>query len=220
MCRSGAASAAPRRAVSPCLDRQWPTRGRGVLLRYADDLLAICQTRRDAENALEVLTAILAEMGLELKQAKTRIGQPREGGEGVDSSGSSSLRARPHPTVTVSHLPRPLALTPGRGTRSPAHPGDHGALAAQSPSRDHRARPQPVLCAAGRATSATELRPVFRQDHAPRAPAPRRVHRPATQTPETVRLVGRRSPDARTGLIDLNGIIIAPRPTRSRRQGS
>jgi RNA-directed DNA polymerase len=69
------------------LDRQWTERGHGVLLRYADDLLAICKTRRDAENALEALTAILAEMGLELKQAKTRIVHLREGGEGLDFLG-------------------------------------------------------------------------------------------------------------------------------------
>jgi group II intron reverse transcriptase/maturase len=81
--------------ISPCLcnvylhrlDRQWTERGHGVLLRYADDLLAICKTRREAENALEALTAILAEMGLELKQAKTRIVQLREGGEGLDFLG-------------------------------------------------------------------------------------------------------------------------------------
>jgi len=81
--------------ISPCLcnvyltrlDRQWETRGQGKLLRYADDLLAICHTRQDAENALEALTVILAEMGLELKQAKTRIVQLREGGEGVDFLG-------------------------------------------------------------------------------------------------------------------------------------
>jgi RNA-directed DNA polymerase len=69
------------------LDRQWAARGRGVLVRYADDLLAICHTRRDAENALEALTAILAELGLELKPAKTRIVHLREGGEGVDFLG-------------------------------------------------------------------------------------------------------------------------------------
>jgi RNA-directed DNA polymerase len=69
------------------LDRQWAARGRGVLLRYADDLLAICKTKRDAESALEALTAILAEMGLELKPAKTRIVHLREGGEGVDFLG-------------------------------------------------------------------------------------------------------------------------------------
>jgi group II intron reverse transcriptase/maturase len=81
--------------ISPCLcnvylhrlDRQWTTRGRGVLLRYADDLLAICKTRREAERALEALTVILAEMSLELKQTKTRIVHLREGGEGVDFLG-------------------------------------------------------------------------------------------------------------------------------------
>ena len=39
----------------------------------------------------------------------------------------SPLRARQHSTVTASHLPGPLALTPGDGTRPPAHPGDHRA---------------------------------------------------------------------------------------------
>jgi RNA-directed DNA polymerase len=81
--------------ISPCLcnvylhrlDRQWQTRGHGVLVRYADDLLAICKTKRDAEGAIEALTTILAELGLELKPAKTRIVHLREGGEGVDFLG-------------------------------------------------------------------------------------------------------------------------------------
>jgi group II intron reverse transcriptase/maturase len=81
--------------LSPCLanvylhrlDRQWADRGRGVLVRYADDLLAMCRTRREAERALEALTAILAELGLELKQAKTRIVHLEEGGEGLDFLG-------------------------------------------------------------------------------------------------------------------------------------
>jgi RNA-directed DNA polymerase len=51
------------------LDREWQTRGHGVLVRYADDLLAICNTEREAENALGALTVILAELGLKLKQA-------------------------------------------------------------------------------------------------------------------------------------------------------
>jgi Reverse transcriptase (RNA-dependent DNA polymerase) len=97
--------------ISPCLcnvylhrlDRQWATRGRGVLLRYADDLLATCKTRRDAERALEALTAILAEMGLELKQAKTRIVHLREGGEGVDFLGFHHRYVRGH-TARSRHL--------------------------------------------------------------------------------------------------------------------
>ena len=81
--------------LSPCLanvylhrlDRQWADRGTGVLVRYADDLLALCHSRQDAERALAALTAILSELGLELKQAKTRIVHLTEGGEGVDFLG-------------------------------------------------------------------------------------------------------------------------------------
>jgi group II intron reverse transcriptase/maturase len=81
--------------LSPCLanvylhrlDRQWADRGCGVLVRYADDLLVLCRSRREAERALAALTAILAELGLELKQAKTRIVHLKEGGEGLDFLG-------------------------------------------------------------------------------------------------------------------------------------
>src|SRR5688572_3425564 len=92
--RSGAGT--PQGGVlSPCLanvylhrlDRQWADRGSGVLVRYADDLLAMCHSRREAEKALVALTAILAELGLELKQAKTRIVHLKEDGEGLDFLG-------------------------------------------------------------------------------------------------------------------------------------
>ena len=81
--------------LSPCLanvylhrlDRQWADRGTGVLVRYADDLLAMCRTRQEAERALSALTTILAELGLELKPAKTRIMHLTEGGEGLDVLG-------------------------------------------------------------------------------------------------------------------------------------
>jgi group II intron reverse transcriptase/maturase len=81
--------------LSPCLanvylhrlDRQWADRGTGVLVRYADDLLAMCRTRQEAERALSALTAILAELGLGLKPAKTRIVHLTEGGEGLDFLG-------------------------------------------------------------------------------------------------------------------------------------
>jgi group II intron reverse transcriptase/maturase len=81
--------------VSPCLcnvylhrlDRQWAKRGHGVLVRYADDLLAMCRTHEEAEAALASLRLILAELGLELKDAKTRIVHLAEGGEGVDFLG-------------------------------------------------------------------------------------------------------------------------------------
>jgi group II intron reverse transcriptase/maturase len=69
------------------LDRCWAARGCGVLVRYADDLVVLCRTKREAEGALRALTAILAELGLEPKQAKTRIVHLCEGGEGLDFLG-------------------------------------------------------------------------------------------------------------------------------------
>jgi RNA-directed DNA polymerase len=69
------------------LDRQWARRGTGVLIRYADDLLVMCRTEQEAKGALAALAMILGELGLELKQAKTRIVHLREGGEGFDFLG-------------------------------------------------------------------------------------------------------------------------------------
>jgi RNA-directed DNA polymerase len=69
------------------LDRVWADRGVGVLARYADDLVVMCRSRQEAEDALAALTAILAELGLTPKAAKTRIVHLREGGEGLDFLG-------------------------------------------------------------------------------------------------------------------------------------
>jgi hypothetical protein len=69
------------------LDRQWQRRGSGVLCRFADDLVVMCKTRREAEAALAAWTAILAELGLALKGDKTRIVRLQEGGEGFDFLG-------------------------------------------------------------------------------------------------------------------------------------
>jgi RNA-directed DNA polymerase len=81
--------------ISPCLcnvylhrlDRQWTERGAGVLVRYADDVVVMCRTRAESERALAALREILSELGLTLKDAKTRIVELREGGEGLDFLG-------------------------------------------------------------------------------------------------------------------------------------
>jgi group II intron reverse transcriptase/maturase len=52
------------------LDRAWDVREHGVLVRYADDALALCRSREQAEAALGRLRELLAELGLE---PKTRI---------------------------------------------------------------------------------------------------------------------------------------------------
>jgi RNA-directed DNA polymerase len=79
------------------LDRAW--RGAyGTLVRYADDLLVVCRSRGQAQAALARLRALLADLGLEPKAAKTRIVHLVEGGEGFDFLGFHHrlVRSRPH----------------------------------------------------------------------------------------------------------------------------
>src|SRR5918994_6995386 len=106
--------------ISPCLcnvylhrlDRQWAERGVGVLVRYADDIVVMCRTRAEAERALAALRTILSELGLTLKDAKTRIVQLREGGEGLDFLGFHHRWVRGD-TPASRHL-RFLARWPSR----------------------------------------------------------------------------------------------------------
>src|SRR3954470_11099373 len=53
----------------------------------ATHLLVMGKTEREAENALAALSTLLGELGLTLKDAKTRIVHLREGGEGFDFLG-------------------------------------------------------------------------------------------------------------------------------------
>ncbi len=69
------------------LDRDWQTEGRGVLVRYADDLVVMCRSQSEAEGALAKLRSILDSLGLEPKEAKTRIVHLQVGGEGLDFLG-------------------------------------------------------------------------------------------------------------------------------------
>jgi group II intron reverse transcriptase/maturase len=69
------------------IDRAWDVRQHGVLVRYADDALVMCRSREQAEAALARLRSLLAELGLEPKQAKTRIVHLQVDGEGVDFLG-------------------------------------------------------------------------------------------------------------------------------------
>ena len=68
-------------------DREWKRRGKGMLVRYADDLVVMCWSEAEAKRALAEMTAILEELGLEAKATKTRIVELKEGGEGFDFLG-------------------------------------------------------------------------------------------------------------------------------------
>ncbi|MFQ5948866.1 MAG: group II intron reverse transcriptase/maturase [Acidimicrobiia bacterium] len=90
------------------LDRAWRRGGQGVLVRYVDDLVVMCATRREAEEALEAIRSILSDLGLEPKEAKTRIVHLREGGQGFDFLGFHHrwVRARGQHVRHVTFLAR------------------------------------------------------------------------------------------------------------------
>jgi group II intron reverse transcriptase/maturase len=69
------------------IDTAWDVRGHGVMVRYADDVLVMCKSREQAEAALAQLRELLAGLGLEPKEAKTRIVKLEVGGSGFDFLG-------------------------------------------------------------------------------------------------------------------------------------
>ncbi len=70
------------------LDQVWSRHHHdGVLVRYADDLVVMCSSRRSAEYALRTLRRLVGELGLELRGDKTRIVHLGVGEEGFDFLG-------------------------------------------------------------------------------------------------------------------------------------
>ena len=101
------------------VDRAWD-QGDGVLVRYADDAVVMCWSRSQAERALARLTALLAELGLEPKAAKTRIVHLDVDGEGLDFLGfhhrlvRSSGRDGKQPFVFLARWPSDRAMQHAR----------------------------------------------------------------------------------------------------------
>ena len=75
------------------LDTEFTRRGLGELVRYADDGVALCRSKAQAQAALEAIRDILASLGLELHPEKTKVVDLREGREGLDFLGCH-FRAR------------------------------------------------------------------------------------------------------------------------------
>jgi group II intron reverse transcriptase/maturase len=215
--------------ISPCLcnvylhrlDRQWTERGHGNLVRFADDMVVMCQTRQEAEHALVALRAILAELGLTLKDAKTRIVQLREGGEGLDFLGFHHRWVRGN-TPASKHLTF-LARWPS------------GQAMARARSRireitDRRRLREPVKDVVqdlnkylrgwagyfryGNSTLAFDTITL----HAYSRLAGFIAKRHKRRTRYGCGVLGH-SPD-RMGLIDLSGTVVAPRPYRPWRKGA
>ena len=58
-----------------------------MLVKYADDLVALCATREQAEEARELVAAVLDPIGLRLHPEKTRIVHLARGAEAFDFLG-------------------------------------------------------------------------------------------------------------------------------------
>jgi RNA-directed DNA polymerase len=158
--------------ISPCLcnvylhrlDRQWAERGYGELVRFADDLVVMCRTCQEAERALVALRAILSEMGLTLKDAKTRIVELREGGEGLDFLGFHHRWVRGD-TPASKHLCFSPAGPRVRQCGEPASGSMNSRTVAGYANQSKRSyRMSTAFCAAGRGTTdtATPLSPSTR----------------------------------------------------------
>ena len=203
------------------LDRQWADRGSGVLVRYADDLLAMCHSRREAEKALWALTAILAELGLELKSAKTRIVHLKEGGEGLDFLGFHHRWVRGN-TPRSRHL-RFLARWPSRQATQQAR----DRIREITDRRRLRVPVDDVVQDVNRflrgwsgyfryGNSARQFNKInhYALDRLARFVAKRHKR----SRGHGWKAVAYQSPN-RLGLINLNGTIVAPRPNRPWRPG-
>jgi RNA-directed DNA polymerase len=71
------------------LDEAWAGGAQrlGTLVRYCDDFVVLCATREQAEQARELVAAILDVVGLRLHPEKTRIAHLARGAEGFDFLG-------------------------------------------------------------------------------------------------------------------------------------
>jgi len=101
------------------LDRAWEERYRqlGELTRYCDDLVIVCRTKADAEAALQALGQLLAELGLRVAEAKTRLVDVDDG-EGFDFLGFHHRKVRSFRNPSVMFLaswPGQAAMQRARG---------------------------------------------------------------------------------------------------------
>jgi len=92
-------------------EREWSQLGQ--MVRYADDFVIVCRTRRQADEALERVRAILQAMGLALHPTKTRIVELRVRGEGLDFLGCHLRIVRSHfkGKTYLFRWPRARAMT-------------------------------------------------------------------------------------------------------------
>src|ERR1051325_3540002 len=79
------------------LDRIWAARCSqlGVLVRYADDLVAMCRSASAAREALRRIGLVMSRLGLRLHPVKTRVVELRHGKESFVFPGCTIRKKRP-----------------------------------------------------------------------------------------------------------------------------
>lgn len=92
-------------------EREWSHLG--DLVRYADDFVIACRTKRQADEALVRVRAILESMGLALHPDKTRVVELRVRGDGFDFLGCHLRIVRSHfkGRTYLFRWPRTKAMT-------------------------------------------------------------------------------------------------------------
>ena len=174
------------------LDRAWDGAD-GVLVRYADDLVVMCWSRSQAEQALERLTDLLAALGLEPKAAKTRIVHLEAEGEGFDFLGfhhrlvRSRGRTGTKPVTFLARWPADKAMQHARDRIRELTRRSRLLLAPEWVVED-------LNRFLGRLLPVRQLRSPLREDQELRADAAGAVHQQAHPPVTGVRLVGGRLP--------------------------
>ena len=89
-------------------DRQWDQRA-GQLVRYADDLLILCYSRSQAQQALGKAQEMLASLELSLNQEKTKLRHVRDGFDFLGFTYREGFSAKHKRLVRVKY-PRPKSM--------------------------------------------------------------------------------------------------------------
>jgi len=76
------------------LDTRWVKEGShlGTLVRYADDIVVICRTMKEANHAIRFIKAVMERLELQLNPEKTRLVSMWEGKDGFDFLGMHHKR--------------------------------------------------------------------------------------------------------------------------------
>ena len=175
----------------------------------------MCRTREEAEAALLSLRLILAELGLELKDAKTRIVHLEEGGEGVDFLGFHHRWVRANRARHVQFLarwPSRRAMQHARDRVREITAHERLLLPVEDIVQDLNGYLRGWAGYFRYGNSARHFDAI--SDYAVRRVALQVTKRHKRSRGYGWSVLAFQSPD-RLGLIDLNGTVVAPRPHRA-----